>query len=211
MSGASPEWLDHVDLATSGLVIVDMQNDFCHEEGAAGLNGTDLTEHQALVPRLQNLIDAMHAAGRPVIFIRTTHDDSTNSKVWLTRRRGRTHDTCTTGTWGTEYYGVAPVAGDVEVTKHRFSAFIRTDLDLRLRALGVETLLMTGVATNGCVESTMRDGFMLDYYAILVEDCCAAATRAAHEGTIRNMSAYFGWVSTSDEIVGVLESALTRA
>lgn len=101
-------WKEIVDLSKSAVVVVDMQNDYCHKEGSGALNGGDVTDHYAIVPNVQRLIDAAHESGIPVFFIKTTHDETTNSKVWLSRRIGRKHDTCVTGTWGAEYFGVTP-------------------------------------------------------------------------------------------------------
>jgi ureidoacrylate peracid hydrolase len=203
---SAPEWLEKVDLGKSALVIVDMQNDFCHKEGSGSLNGGDVTNHYAIVPNIQRVIDSMHAAGRPVVFIKTTHDETTNAPSWLTRRRERKHDTCVTGTWGVEYFGIFPVEGDVEVIKHRYSAFIRTDLELKLRSMGVETLLFTGVGTGACVESTLRDGFMLDFFVLLITDGTAGGSPAAFEASLRNVSRHFGWLTDSVEISGLIDA-----
>jgi ureidoacrylate peracid hydrolase len=70
---------------------------------------------------------------------------------------------------------VQPTAGDLVVVKHRYSAFAGTDLDARLKECGIRSLLLTGVATEVCVESTARDGYFLDYYITMVADCCATA------------------------------------
>jgi ureidoacrylate peracid hydrolase len=202
----APAWLEHADLGKSALIVVDMQNDFCHENGSGGRNGGSTTHQQSIVPAMQNLIDAMHHADLPVFFIKTTHDKTTNTPSWVARQRNRAVPTCVTGTWGTEYYGVAPVEGDIEVIKHRYSAFIRTELELKLRALGVETLLMTGVATNGCVESTLRDGFMLDFFVLLITDGTAGGSPAAFEASLRNVSRHFGWLTDSVELTGLLDA-----
>jgi len=205
------DWKTMIDLKKSALIVVDMQNDFCHKNGSGALNGNDVTRHYELVPRLQKLIDSAHEAGIPVIFIKTEHDETTDSKVWKSRRKGRKHPTCVKGSWGTEYFGVAPTEKDIEVIKHRYSAFIGTDLELKLRAMGCETLLMTGVSTNVCVESTLRDGFMLDFNVILVEDCCAAANAELHQGTINNVSRHFGYVSNSGELSSMLSGLVSKA
>ncbi len=201
------DWKEIFDWSTTAVIVVDMQNDFCHKEGSGALNGGDVTGHYAIVPNIQRVIDAAHGAGRPVVWIKTTHDGTTNSKVWLTRRRGRVHDTCTTGTWGAEYFApLGPVDGDVEVVKHRYSAFIGTDLDLKLRAMGVEALLFTGVGTNVCVESSIRDGFMLDYYVVLLKDCTAAGDRASYDATLATIGRSWGWISDSVEVSGILDA-----
>ncbi len=202
---STPEWPDYVDLAKSALIVVDMQNDFVHSEGACAVNGLDVSGGQAIVPNIQAVIDAMHAAGRPVIWIRTTHDESTNSKVWLTRLIGRKAPICVTGTWGTEYFApLAPAPGDYEVVKHRYSAFIATDLELKLRALGVQTILVTGVGTSVCVESTMRDGYMLDFWALLVTDATAGGHPDDYDGSLANLGRGFGWLTDTAEITRYL-------
>jgi ureidoacrylate peracid hydrolase len=198
------DWTEIVDLKKSAVIVVDMQNDFCHEQGSGALNGGDVTNHYAIVPNIQKLIDTAHESDVPVFFIKTTHDETTNSKSWLTRRIGKKHDTCVTGTWGVEYFGVAPTGKDLEIIKHRYSAFINTDLELRLRVLGCETLLITGVATNVCVESTLRHGFMLDFYTILVSDCTATGNQMLYDATLENVRRGFGWVKDSNEICSEL-------
>ncbi len=88
------------------------------------------------------------------------------------------------------------------VKKHRYSAFVDTDLDLVLRSLGVKTLIMTGVATNVCVESTARDGCFHDYYVVFLSDCTATNDGpAAQEATLENMRRHFGVVASADEVV----------
>ena len=89
---------------------------------------------------------------------------------------------------------VRPEPGDAMVTKHRFNAFRNTDLDTILRARGVRTIVMTGVATNVCVETTARDGFMHDYYVVFTDDGTAAYAEEDHEATLRNIARYFGQV-----------------
>jgi ureidoacrylate peracid hydrolase len=201
---------EKVDPKHAALLIVDMQNDFCHSEGAGAKNGSNVGPVQAIVPTLQGLIDDARSVDMPVIFIRAVHNDWTDSEVRLERRRGRAVPNCREGTWGIEWYGVAPVTGEAIVTKHRFSAFINTDLDLILRAQGIKTIIMTGTATNVCIESTARDGFMMDYYVVLAKDCCASSDLELHEGTLKNISRGFGVVHAAAEIaaaarVGVRE------
>jgi ureidoacrylate peracid hydrolase len=90
------------------------------------------------------------------------------------------------------------------VTKHRYSAFVGTDLNLILRSKGIETLLFTGTVTNVCVETTARDGFNLDYNVILVEDCCGAYFPEEHVSTLTNISKYFGIVADSKTIMEIM-------
>jgi ureidoacrylate peracid hydrolase len=109
----------------AALVVIDMQNDFCHEEGAGARNGSDVGPVQAMVPRLNALIDAAREVGLPVIFVRTVHNEWTDSDVRRERHLGKIPN-CVEGTWGTEWYGVEPRPGEPVVTKCRYSAFINT-------------------------------------------------------------------------------------
>lgn len=184
----------------TALVIVDVQNDYCHPDGALAAGGNDVAGVKAMMPRLHSLIDAARAHGVPVIFIQTFHEKATDSPVWASRSGRGSLGVCRKGSWGAGFYEVAPLPEEIVVNKHRYSAFINTRLDSVLRSLRIETLIMTGVSTNVCVESTARDGFMLDYHIVLAEDACASYSRAAHEMTLENMKGYFGVVASAAEV-----------
>jgi ureidoacrylate peracid hydrolase len=193
---------EKVSKENAALIVIDVQNDFCHPEGSGALNGGDVSPCVEMVPRLVRFIDAARDAGAPVIFVRAIHNDWTTSPARIAQRTKNKQEvlTCWEGTWGAEFYVVQPLPGECIVTKHRFSAFINTDLSLILRSQGIKTIIMTGVATSGCVESTARDGFMLDYYMMFVGDCAAqSVSQGRHEMTLRNMRG-FGDVCTAEEI-----------
>ncbi len=187
----------------SVLIVVDVQNDFCHEDGVFGKAGLDLGSAQTCVNKLLPLIDAARASGVPVIFVKTHHDAWNNSRAFADRymRKAARAEICATGTWGAEYYRVLPTKDDCEVVKHRYSAFAGTTLEVVLRSLGRETLLVTGVTTNVCVESTIRDACMRDYRGVLVEDCAAAPTAKEHESAVHNVRMYFGKVTDSESLM----------
>ncbi|MCX6021811.1 MAG: cysteine hydrolase, partial [Chloroflexi bacterium] len=107
---------------------------------------------------------------------------------------------CLEGSWGFDWYGVGPLPGEAIVTKHRYSAFIGTDLDLILRAQKIETIICTGVVTNACVESTARDGFMMDYHVVFVDDSSATSSPETHEGTLQNIRGGFGVVVNAADV-----------
>lgn len=188
----------------TALLVIDMQNDFCDDEGACARNGDDVRIVQTIVPTLQELTAAARSAGAMVMFIRVAHDETTDSEVRLERRRERKAPVCVEGSWGADWYAdLRPQPGDVVLTKHRYSAFINTPLDLILRSRGVRTLVLTGTATNVCVESTARDGHMLDYYVVLPEDAAATPDLAAHEATLHNIRKHFGVVVKAADIRAV--------
>jgi nicotinamidase-related amidase len=198
-----------VDPRHTALVVIDMQNDFCDSNGLQAQSGADVSMIQAMAPRLVRLLDAARAVHLPIVHVRTEHSAWTDSAPWLGRLRGRRRGVCFPGSWGAEYYAGfeprsdaarEPGGHEFVVTKHRYSAFVGTELDLLLRSHGIRSVIMTGEATNVCVESTARDAFMRDYWVVLVKDCAASGVLAAHEATLYTFEKHFGTVATGDEV-----------
>lgn len=187
----------------AAVIVVDIQNDFCAEGGVFGKAGSDLSMVEPMVANVEKLVRRAREVGVPVIHIRSIYDPAYLPPTWHERnaRIGLETPRCLSGTWGADFYRVTPVEEETVVTKHRFSAFIDTDLDLVLRSQGIQTVIMTGIATNICVESTSRDAFMKDYYVVLAEDACAAYNRAQHEATAKNIAIGFGVVNKTEEII----------
>ena len=193
----------------AALLVVDVQNDFCADGGTFDRIGRPVETVRAMVPTLQRLIHGARSAGVPVIFVRYGHTAATESEVHLEQRaRGRADMViCRQGSWGADFYGVAPEPGESVVEKHRYSGFINTDLDLILRSTGRKSLLMTGIATNGCVEATARDGFMHDYYIVLVDDCCSCFSPELHQATLQNIRDAYGIVAKADDLTSIWASS----
>jgi len=185
------------------LLVVDVQNDFVSPRGAGAQRGEDVSAAVAVVPKLIRFIENARRVGLPIVYIKTLHSEWTDTPSWLYRKsQEKALNTCREGTWGAEFYeGISPLPDERVVIKHRYSAFINTDLNTVLRARGVESVLVTGVATNVCVETTARDAYMFDYYVTMVEDCAAAYSPRMHETTLENMRQHFGLVASSAEII----------
>ena len=203
MNAASLRTLsDQVDPRVAALLIIDMQNDFCHPQGVSGKRGRQLTMAIEMAPRLEAFINACRAVGIPAIFVQTIHYPWTDSPSWVRRLQKDPGDSvCRPGTWGAQFYGgIQPRDGEIVITKHRYSAFFGTQLDLMLRSKGIRSLLVSGVGTNVCVESTLRDGYMHDYYIVMLEDCVGATDDGLHQATLKNVKLHFGAVTTSTEV-----------
>jgi ureidoacrylate peracid hydrolase len=185
----------------TAILVVDVQNDFCEPDGASGKGGRDTGAAMAMIPTLQRLLAAAREHGTNVVFIQTIHEPSTDSDAWVGRRANPDAKNCLKGTWGAEFTGIAPLESEPVVIKHRYSAFLNTRLESVLHTLKVENIIVLGVATNVCVESTSRHGFMLDYHTVLVSDCSAAYDQTAHDMTMRTHTQNFGVVATAQEII----------
>jgi ureidoacrylate peracid hydrolase len=117
---------------------------------------------------------------------------------------------CESGAWNGDFYGIKPGPDEVIVTKHRYGAFEASDLDLVLRSRGIRTVIMTGVATNVCVETTARQAFLRDYYVVFTSDCTATYGQAEHEATLVNIDQFFGQVVSADDIIACWTGAPGR-
>jgi len=190
---------------SAALIVIDIQNDFCSPTGSLARLNHDTRAAQEMVPTLQLLLATARSAEVPVFFVRTLHDESTDSPQWLGRLGDgpgteRTALTCRSGTWGSEFYEVVPEGNDTIVTKNRFSGFVGTNLDLLLRTRGVQSLLFAGVTTETCVESTLRDGLFHEYYVSLVEDCAASYSPEAHAASARTIATNFGTIIKAQDL-----------
>jgi ureidoacrylate peracid hydrolase len=194
---------DRCDPRYAALIVVDVQNDFVSPDGSAGKRGDDVGAAMAMIPNLTGLIDQARKVGLTIVYIRTTHSDWTDTASWIYRTSQKSGlSTCREGTWGAEFYdGIAPLPSERVVIKHRYSAFINTDLNTVLKARGIQSILVCGVATNVCVETTARDGYMYDYYVTMIDDCSAAYDAKLHMGTLENIRRHFGLVASSHQII----------
>jgi len=187
----------------TALVVVDMQNDFCADGGYVSKLGRDPAACRAIVPKLSELIAAARAGGVPVYWLMADYDQTAVPAAMRARQSemGMAEITCCArGSWGSAPFGVAPEAGEPVIVKHCYSGFAGTDLDQRLRQAGIETLVFTGVQTNVCVESTLRDAHSHGYFPVLVSDCVASHMAAQHEATVANVRFLFGYVAESTQL-----------
>jgi nicotinamidase-related amidase len=206
---------ERVDPGSTALVVVDVQNDFCDPNGAFGRLGNDVSMMPAMAAALRQLIDAARRRDMLIIWVRATYDavDTSAALAETYHRRGFQQSQCLDGSWGADWYGVAPngAANEIVLTKHRFSPFWDTAIDLYLRSNGIRSVVVAGVVTSGCVESTVRDAFFNDYYTVVAEDCVAEASSARHVNALGKMAQAFGLVMPAAEIIQVWDSNARNA
>jgi ureidoacrylate peracid hydrolase len=182
-------------------LIVDMQNDFVADDGVLPRAGMNNQSAKAIVPRVRELVEFSRARGIPVIWAKMIYDSAADVGLLIERSAFYQHGGLRRGTWGAELVdGLEVQPGDYVIEKKRFSAFFNTPLDDLLRELGVTHLLVAGVRTDFCVESTIRDAFFRDYHIIMVKDCVAGYFQDLHENAIKTMGTVFARVMDSDEV-----------
>jgi ureidoacrylate peracid hydrolase len=213
-----------IDLAQSAVLVIDMQNDFGAVGGMFDRVGIDLAVIQKAVEPTRRVVAAARKAGVPIVYLKMAHRPDLSdtggpgSPHWFRHERLSVGKTVTApdgkpsrilidGTWNTEILPeLAAQPGDTVVTKHRYSGFFGTNLDARLRDLGVRDLIVTGCTTSICVESTIRDAMYLDYRCLLLEDCTGQpafpdAPFSTHEASVIAIEKIFGWVSNSETLI----------
>ena len=202
-----------IDPRHTALLIIDMQKDLCVEGFATWRGGRDLTATRSIIPALQGLLAAARDTAVLVghVGFHTLADHLSDSGPWLAQRRRATYSSdklCMAGTEGADTIDeLAPRAGEPVIRKHRYSAFKGSNLDLLLKAREIKTIITTGVSTNVCVESTLRDGFELGYYVCIPRDGVASWDMSLHAATLQTVTHRFGLVTGCAEIEAIWRAA----
>ena len=202
----------NIDPARTAHIIVDLQNGFM-EPGAT----VEIPFAREIVPNVNEISRAVRAAGGINVFIRYLIDDETQVRwsSWFTDFASPQRRKAMTDTFGKDSHGFTLWPGldvrkdDLIVDKTRFGAFVPGSSDLHdiLQARGIDTLIITGTATNVCCESTARDAMQMNYKVIFVADANATLSDAEHNATLNNMVTLFADVMTTKELVGFLDKA----
>ena len=189
--------------ARTALVVVDMQNYFCAEGFPA-----EVPLSRAIVPNINRLARAMRAAGGTVVWVQPDSAEAltrwgNHHKYMLTPERVQKRLAgLDAKAEGFRLFGeLEPAGGDLRVRKTTYSAFMpgSSDLDAQLKARGIDTVLITGTATNVCCESSARDAMLRDYRVAMISDGNATWTDEEHAGTLNTFAIFFGDVMTTEE------------
>ena len=213
---AKPEPVE-IDLAKSAIVVVDMQNAFASKSGMLDIAGVDISGAPAVVRRIAGLLETARRAGMLVVYLQMGFKpDLSNSggpaaPNWhkelalrlMSCRPELKGKLLIEGTWDFEIVEeLKPQPEDLVVVKSRYSGFAHTPLDAELKSRGIRYLFFAGIATNVCVETTLRHAFVLDYWPILITDAVmAAGPPAMQEATLFNVETYFGWTIPAREFI----------
>lgn len=180
-----------LDLKRSALLIVDLQNDFLHADGAYARGGANLPGAAALIANMKSVADAMRAAGGWIVSSQFTLVPGRGGEPLISPHLKQLRPFLAKGdfqpgAWGHNLIDeLAPA--DFTVEKVAYSAFYMTRLEFVLRKVGIDTLLVGGIVTNGGVASTLRDAHVRDFHTVLLTDGCAAFSKAAHEASIASL------------------------
>ena len=212
----------------TAVLMIDMQRDFLEPGGFGAALGNDVSLLRSAIEPCRRVLDAARAAGLTVIFFQNGWDKdyieagTPGSPNWhksnaLKTMRARPELAGTLLAKGTWDYAIVdelkPKPGDIVIPKTRYSGFFNTNIDSVLRARGIRNLVFTGVATNVCVESSLRDAFHLEYFAVVLEDATHhLGPDYIQQAAIYNIEKFFGWVSTVADFCGAIgQSAPTSS
>lgn len=185
-----------VDPKHTALLVIDMCNEPTHQEGYFARKGANLSAVAAIVEPIAEMLDAARRAGTLVVHVQQANlpEGRTDSPAWLrlkniaykfSEQDGPNDDYCIDGTWGAEINAkLTPKHGDVIVRKQHASAFIGTNLDMVLRSSRIETVVIVGTSSYGCVLNTAMDASCFDYYSVIVEDLIAGPNAKLHAAAL---------------------------
>ena len=197
-------WLDRIrpynqhemrlNIAASALIVVDMQQFFLNAASPTFTCGGI-----AILPTVKRLIDTFRQFERPVIFTRHVHHpDDLDSGIMGWWWEGK----CLEGSPESEIHpSLAPMPNEKVIFKHRYSAFYNTDLETVLRCLKVEDVVISGIMTNMCCESTARDAYYRDYRVFFLADGTGSINEEMHLASLLNLAFGFAYVTTGDDII----------
>lgn len=214
---ARPEPLT-VDPSQTAVVVVDMQNAYASPGGYLDLAGFDIEGAAAVIRNITGVLDVARAAGMPVIFFQNGWDPAyveaggpgspnwhkSNALKTMRERPELEGKLLARGGWDHDLVDdLKPRAGDIVLQKTRYSGFFNSQLDSVLRSRGVRNIVFVGIATNVCVESTLRDGFHLEYFGIVLQDAThQAGPDFLQQAALFNIEKFFGWVSSVADFKG---------
>lgn len=195
-----------IDPRRCALIVIDMQNAFV-AEGAV----FETPAARTMLPRLERLIQFARGTGIPIVWTQSDHRPPYGG-LMLRKFPAIAQDRVLwLGEPSFDMYPdmVQPLEGDLEyrIVKHKFDAFFETDLDAILRYHQVDTVIITGTATNACCESTARSAFMRDYKVVFPSDLNATFDESMHQATLKNIELLFGRVVSSEQLLAEMESA----
>ncbi|MBB2647412.1 amidohydrolase [Klebsiella pneumoniae] len=211
----------------SALIVVDMQNAYASQGGYLDLAGFDVSATRPVIDNINTAVAAARAAGMLIIWFLNGWDDQyveaggpgspnyhkSNALKTMRQRPELQGKLLAKGGWDYQLVDeLTPQEGDIVLPKPRYSGFFNTPLDSILRSRGIRHLVFTGIATNVCVESTLRDGFFLEYFGIVLEDATHQAGPAfAQQAALFNIETFFGWVSDVESFCHTLSPATPLA
>jgi ureidoacrylate peracid hydrolase len=187
----------------TALLVIDMQNDFCAEGGYVETAvGRDASACRAVAEPIKGLVSDARRLGVPVVWVVANYDTARlpAGMQAISRERGITTVCCAPSSWGAELFQLAALPDERIVEKSCYSGFRGTNLETVLRSMAIRTLVLAGVQTNVCVESTLRDGHSLGFYMVVAEDCVASHMQDLHEATLKNARFLLGDVLNRRQI-----------
>jgi ureidoacrylate peracid hydrolase len=212
---AEPESLT-IDTDRTAVIVVDMQHAFCSKGGMLDcLGALDPARAERTIAADKKVLAAARHKGIQIIYLRMTYSPDLGDvggpgspnyykeggRAAMARDPQRKF--LTRGGWDWQIVDeLRPLTGDVVLDKSRYDGFYRTDLDEILKRAGVKYLIFLGIATNVCVESTLRDAYFHDYFPLLVSDGCGnIGPDSIQDATVFNVRSFFGWVTTADDLI----------
>lgn len=191
-----------------GILAVDVQNDFCHRDGAFAHADLNIQPAQAVAVRIRVFIEKVRQYEVPIIYTQMIESETmtpANLRQLITRGKLiKSEPVCAPDTWGSELCGLTPVAGEYVLQKSTYDAFSNPILRQVLDANGVKTLIIIGVHTDVCIDSTLRRAFTEGYQIVIPKDLVATMNQEGEEHYLKVFDRFFGDVVDSGVVLSYL-------
>lgn len=222
---AQPEPLAF-SLHETAVIVVDMQNAYASKRGYMDRAGFDISQTDSVINQTLKVVQLARRAAMQVVFFQNGWDSDytkaggpgspnwykSNALKTMRRQPELAGTLLAQGGWDYALVdALQPQPEDMVIPKTRYSGFYNTNFDSQLRSRGIRNLIFTGVATNVCVETTLRDGFALEYFGVVLADAThQAGPRDMQEAALFNISSFFGWVAEVDQFCAQVENFLAQ-
>jgi ureidoacrylate peracid hydrolase len=222
---AQPEPIG-INLSDTAVIVVDMQNAYASQNGYLDKAGFDVSHTAPVIANIKKVITSARSANMPIVFFQNGWDKhyseaggpgspnwyKSNALKTMRKQPELMGTMLAKGSWDYDLVDeLTPQEGDIVIPKTRYSGFFNTNLDSMLRSRGIRNLIFTGIATNVCVESTLRDGFFLEYFGVVLADATyQAGPRAMHDAALFNIETFFGWVTSVNEFCNQVSATIKK-
>lgn len=193
-------------LKKMGILVIDIQNDFCHDDGIFAQQGLNVKPAQEVTPRIKAFIDGVRKYNVPIIYTRQIESEDVSPKNLKQQfASGKLVGVCAPNSWGSELYQLEPAEGEYVIEKYTYDTFSNPKLKRILDERGIDTLVIAGVNTDICIDTTVRRAFTEGYNVLVPRDLIATMNVDGEKYFLEVFDKFFGDVVSSSKVLEFLQ------
>ena len=193
-------------LDKTAILIVDIQNDFCDERGAFAKMGLNIKNIQKMTPKLINFIEKARKANLKIIYSKQIESDEVSPENLKAIFKQEIIPVCSPNSWGSEFYKINPNSKEIIIEKYTYDVFSNPKLENILRENKIKDLIICGVTTDLCIDSTVRSAFTKGYNIIIPKDLIATVNQKIQKPFLKTFGEFLGTVIKSKDLIKLINS-----